>query len=96
MQRRTYRDHAGVTAFFAGLELVEPGIVGVPAVAARERRRRGDAHDGLVRSGQEASRRLRPPAPGQNLMKIMPCGCTAGPVSGTGVSAPVARLSVAR
>jgi S-adenosyl methyltransferase len=29
-QRRTYRDHAQVTAFFAGLELVEPGIVGVP------------------------------------------------------------------
>jgi len=29
-QRRTYRDHAQVTAFFTGLELVEPGIVGVP------------------------------------------------------------------
>ena len=31
-QRRTYRDHAQVTAFFAGsdLELVEPGMVGVP------------------------------------------------------------------
>jgi S-adenosyl methyltransferase len=29
-QRRTYRDHAQVTAFYTGLELVEPGIVGVP------------------------------------------------------------------
>jgi hypothetical protein len=29
-QRRTYRDHGQVTAFFTGLELVEPGIVGVP------------------------------------------------------------------
>jgi hypothetical protein len=29
-QRRTYRDHARVTAFYAGLELVEPGIVGMP------------------------------------------------------------------
>jgi hypothetical protein len=29
-QRRTYRDHARVTAFYAGLELIEPGIVGMP------------------------------------------------------------------
>jgi len=29
-QRRRYRDHAEVTAFFDGLELVEPGVVGVP------------------------------------------------------------------
>ena len=29
-QRRTYRDHAQVTAFYAGLELVESGIVGAP------------------------------------------------------------------
>ena len=32
LQQRSYRDHAQVTAFFsgAGLELVEPGVVGVP------------------------------------------------------------------
>src|ERR1700689_2755717 len=29
-QRRTYRDHAQVPAFYAGVELVEPGVVGVP------------------------------------------------------------------
>ena len=57
-QRRTYRDHAQVTAFYASLELVEPGVVGVPRWRPRERRRRGDADDGLVRSGQEAARRV--------------------------------------
>jgi hypothetical protein len=52
-QRRTYRDHARVTAFYAGLELVEPGIVGVPRW-----RPENDADDGLVRSGPEAARRV--------------------------------------
>jgi len=29
-QKRTYRDHAQVTRFFAGLDLVEPGVVPLP------------------------------------------------------------------
>ncbi len=29
-QKRTYRDHSQVSAFFDGLTLVEPGVVGVP------------------------------------------------------------------
>jgi hypothetical protein len=30
-QKRAYRDHTQVSAFFDGPELVEPGVVGVPA-----------------------------------------------------------------
>jgi hypothetical protein len=30
-QQRTYRDHAEVSRFFSGLELADPGVVGVPA-----------------------------------------------------------------
>ena len=48
-EKVTLRDRAGVTRLFAGLDLVEPGVVRVRRVAAGQRPRGGQPRGALGR-----------------------------------------------